>query len=147
MESLQVSENLKEPCTGEWGSWHRIAYSPLKMAYSTIVRENLGGSVRETGMKQLPLVWVATGERGIVHMGNMEHDWDKTGAFIAQKAGLNIHEIPITTDREGRRSVIVTHPSKEQATLRYFHDAIKLMNGYIQTGQTKVYHPQQVMMK
>lgn len=144
LSELHIAPSLKLPFTAEYGSWHKANYSIVKTIFTTMVRQNIGGSIRESGMKQLPLLWVANGERGLAVMGNVERDSDRTGEFIAQKAGVKISEIPIESDPESRISVFALHPTIEQHVLEYFRQALHLSQGSIIGGKTRIY-PEEIV--
>ena len=150
ISEFKIAPVLRRPFTAEYASWHKVRYSIAKAIFSTLVRENIGGSIRESGMDQLPLIWAANGERGLAVLNNVKPDADKTGAFIAQKAGAAVVEIPITTDPEGRSSLFSMHPDIEEKVLGYFDQAMKLSHGFIMPGNTQVYGKErsvQVMAK
>jgi hypothetical protein len=119
----------------EVGSWHTKERAPVKMLFTMPLREEVGGSLRETGMKEAPFPWVALNRMGYSFIGNMKPTDGRSGAFIAAQGGANVMRIPLTSDSQGREIVFASHPAVQDDVMRYFDQALELAGGDVTIGE------------
>ncbi|HPF77699.1 MAG TPA: hypothetical protein PLF01_00285, partial [Alphaproteobacteria bacterium] len=98
----------------------------------------VGGSLRESGMKEAPFVWVGLDRLGYTMMGNLKPKDGLVGSFIAEKTGAVLIRLPITSDSQGRDVVFAIHPDIVGAVTEKFFDAVKLSQGDVTIGAPKL---------
>lgn len=124
----------------EVGSWHTKERAPIKLLFTMRLREEVGGSLRETGMKEAPFSWVALNRLGYAFIGNLKPEDGRTGAHIAAQGGATVMRIPITSDSQGRDIVLAVHPALEQDVIDYFNQALKLGEDDVTIGLPTILH-------
>ena len=122
----------------EVGSWHTKERALVKTLFTMLLREEVGGSLRETGMKEAPFAWVALNRLGYAFIGNLKPEDGRVGAFIAAKGGANVLRIPLTSDSQGRSIVLAAHPALEEDILAYFNRALTVANDDVTIGAPAV---------
>lgn len=115
----------------ETGSWHSKGRALVKTLFTLFTREEVGGSLRESGMKEAPFVWVGLNRFGYSFIGNLKKEDGRTGTFIAEKAGATIVRFPITSDTDNRDAVFALHPDLVNKVLKRFVRAIRISSGDI----------------
>lgn len=124
----------------EVGSWHTKERAPIKLLFTMRLREEVGGSLRETGMKEAPFPWVALNRLGYAFIGNLKPEDGRSGAFIAAQGGATVMRIPITSDSQGRDIVLAVHPAIEQNVIDYFNQALVLGEDDVTVGLPTILH-------
>lgn len=133
ISKIEIGE-LGPKFNAEVGSWHTKERAFVKTLFTTLMRENIGGSLRETGMKEAPFAWVGLNRLGYSFIGNLKPKDGKTGAFIAEQAGAVVIRAPITSDSQGRDALFAVHPDIADAVLGKFNEAIKLSQNDVTIG-------------
>ena len=127
-------EPLRVKFKAEVGSWHTKERALVKALFTTMVRENIGGSLHDNGMVEVSSAWVGAGVRGYSFIGNLNPSKGHIGAFIAERSGVDVVRAPITSDHEGREALFALHPDIAQDVLDYFYKAIKMSKGDVTIG-------------
>ncbi len=140
-EELTVKEfnipPLRKKFAAEYASMHTQERSIFKAVFTSLVRENVGGSLHEVAMTETPAAWVGLGVRSHTVLGNSKMPEGEIGAFIAEKAGAVVVRDPILTDSKNRDMVFVMHPDVAKDVMKKFVKAVKLAKGDIVTENTK----------
>ncbi len=134
IHQVKIGE-LSAKFNAEVGSWHTKERSFVKAIFTTLVRESIGGSLRETGMKEAPAAWVGLNRLGYAFIGNLKSKDGQTGTFIAEQMGAVIVRLPITSDSQGRDALFSLHPDIAETVLKEFASAIKLSQNDVTIGK------------
>lgn len=141
-EKLQIRKisipPLKRKFGAEYSSLHTQERSIFKAVFTSLVREKVGGSLHEIGMRELPAAWVGSGVRSHAALGNMKKNEGRVGQFIAEKAGAVILRDPIITDKKEREMNFIMHPDIAEKVMEKFKKAVTLAKGDIVTENTKM---------
>ncbi|MDG1287629.1 MAG: hypothetical protein P8P30_08725 [Rickettsiales bacterium] len=127
---------LRTKFGAEYTSMHTQERAIFKALFSTLVRENVGGSLHEIGMDEVPSIWTGLGIRSHAVTGNLTKSSGELGAFIAEKAGATVIRAPIITDSKGRDILFVMHPKIANKVIEKFVAAVKLAKGDFVTENT-----------
>ncbi len=137
IKKIHIGE-LPTKFNAEVGSWHTKERAFVKTFFTLSMREEVGGSLRESGMKEVPFVGVSLNEFGYSMLGNLKPKDGAVGTFIAGQAGASIIRLPITSDSQGRDAVFAIHPDLTESVLQRFHTALKLSENDVTVGEPTV---------